>query len=147
LQDEITIRVSTSNDLEFLYNLLKVALGPHVERVYGPWNDEVERAKFFESTQPGSHQIVERAGDPIGCLKIRRMPEEFRLDRVFLLPAFQNLGIGKRLIDQVVSEAKAAGLPVRLRVFRINPARYLYERLGFVVTVVTKTHIHMEKVT
>ncbi len=146
MSNEITIRDATSNDLEFLYNLLKVALGPHVEQVYGPWNDDVERAKFFESTQPASHQIVERAGDPIGCLKIRRMPTEFKLDRVFLLPAFQNLGIGTRLINQVVSEARSAGLPVRLRVFRVNPARYLYERLGFVATGETDTHVLMEKI-
>ena len=39
------------------------------------------------------------------------MPDEIKLDRVFLLPAFQNPGIGTRLIEQVVSEARSAGLP------------------------------------
>jgi GNAT superfamily N-acetyltransferase len=63
----------------------------------------------------------------------------------FLLPAFQNLGIGRWLIDRVVSRARSAGLPVRLRVFRVNPARQLYERMGFVPTHETDTHVHMEK--
>ena len=39
---------------------------------------------------------------------------------------------------------RAAGLPVRLRVFRVNPASRLYERLGFVATGETDTHVLME---
>jgi hypothetical protein len=46
MNDEITTRVSTSSDIEFLYHLIKVALGPYVEQVYGPWKDEVERPKL-----------------------------------------------------------------------------------------------------
>ncbi len=138
------MRVATLEDLEFLYGLLKVSLGPYVEQVYGPWKEEEQRAKFFEFTEPASHQVVERAGERIGCLKVQKFSSEFKLNRVFLLPAFQNLGIGTQLIRRVVSEAHSAGLPVRLRVFRVNPAWGLYERLGFVVTGGTDTHVHME---
>ena len=119
---ETTLRLATAGDVEFLYNLLKVALGPHVELVFGPWKEEEERAKFFEATRPGEHQIVECAGEPIGCLKVQRSSSEFKLNRVFLLPAFQGRGIGSELVRDLVMEAHSAGLPVRLRVFKINPA-------------------------
>ena len=76
---------------------------------------------------------------------MRRLPDEVRLDRVFLLPECQNRGIGTRLVRDVLAEARAAGLPVRLRVFRVNPARRLYERLGFVATGETDTHALMER--
>ena len=141
---EITLRDGTREDLEFLFALLKASLGPYVVKTYGPWAEDEERSRFFGSTQAESHQIVERAGEPIGCLKVVRAPSEVRLQRVFLLPAFQNLGIGTRLIEEVLAEARAAGLPVRLRVFQVNPARRLYERLGFVVTGETDTHVYME---
>ena len=141
---ETTLRLATASDVEFLYNLLKVALGPYVELVFGPWNEEEERAKFFEATRPGEHQIVERAGEPIGCLKVQRSSSEFKLNRVFLLPAFQGRGIGSELVRDLLIEAHSAGLPVRLRVFKINPARRLYERLGFVVTGETEFHVNME---
>ena len=36
------------------------------------------------------------------------------------------------------------GLPVRLRVFEVNPARRFYERLGFRVVGQTDTHTLME---
>ena len=50
---------------------------------------------------------------------------------IALLPDHRGRGIGARLLRDVLHEATAAGLPVRLSVERSNPARSLYERLGF----------------
>jgi hypothetical protein len=36
-------------------------------------------------------------------------------------------------------------VPVRLRVLVVNPAKQLYERLGFVVTETTPEFFYMEK--
>jgi GNAT superfamily N-acetyltransferase len=142
--EEISLRIATAKDLEFLYSLLKAALGPYVEQTYGPWHEEEQRDRFFEFTKPEAHQIVESDGQPIGCLNIEWLPDEVKLKRVFLLPAFQKRGIGSRLVRQVLSEAKLAGLPVRLRVFKVNPAQRLWQRLGFRVSGETDSHILME---
>ncbi len=140
----IARREAREEDLEFLFLLLKAALGPYVEQTYGPWRDEEQRPRFFAATDPAAHEIVELDGRPVGCLAVRRLPEEVKLQRVFLLPAYQNRGIGTQLVRGVLDEARSAGLPVRLRVFRVNPARHLYERLGFVVAGETDTHFLME---
>ena len=76
---------------------------------------------------------------------MRRQSDEIRLFRVFLLPSVQNRGIGTRLVRDLLDEAAAAGLPLRLRVLRVNPARRLYERLGFVLSGETETHFTMER--
>lgn len=141
---KVTRRVAGPSDLEFLFALLEAALGPYVEQTYGPWQEEDQRARFFGSTRPETHEIVELEGRPIGCLKIERRAGEIRLQRVFLLPAHQNRGLGSQLVRELLAEARAAGLPVRLRVFRVNPAQRLYRRLGFVVTGETETHVLME---
>jgi GNAT superfamily N-acetyltransferase len=141
----ITLRDATADDLEFLFSLLRAALGPYVVQTFGPWDDAEQRSRFLASTDPATHRIVELRGRPVGCLALRRLPDEVRLNRVLLLPGFQNRGIGTRLVRDVVGEARAAGLPVRLRVLRVNPARRLYERLGFAVTGETETHFLMER--
>ncbi len=141
---QIILRVAANEDLEFLFSLLRASLGPYVEQTYGPWKDEEQRTRFFASTDPATHRIVELDGRPVGCLAVRWLPDEVRLDRIFLLPAHQNRGIGTHLVREVVAKARAAGLPVRLRVFRVNPARRLYERLGFAATGETETHVLME---
>ena len=87
---------------------------------------------------------MESRGQPIGCLNVEWLSGEVKLKRVFLLPAFQKRGIGSQLVRQVLSEATLAGLPVRLRGFRVNPAQRLWQRLGFVVSGETDSHILME---
>lgn len=131
--------------MEFLFRLLEVALGPYVEQVYGAWNEEEQRERFFETTDPETHEIVEWEGVEIGCLKVAVRAEEIALHRVFLLPAHQNRGIGTRLVRGILAEGERQRLPVRLRVFHVNPAKRFYRRLGFVVTGETETHLLMEK--
>lgn len=143
--DRTSLRVAGQEDLEFLFALLRAALGPYVEQTFGPWKDEEQRARFFESTVPATHQVIELGGRPIGCLDVRWLPDQVKLNRIFLLPAHQNRGIGTQLVREVLSKARSAGLPVRLRVFRVNhPARRFYERLAFVATGETDTHVLME---
>ncbi|MCI0636496.1 MAG: GNAT family N-acetyltransferase [Actinobacteria bacterium] len=144
MTDQIALRVAANEDLEFLFALLRASLGPYVEQTFGPWDDEDQRARFFASTDPATHRVIELDGRPVGCLAVRWLADEVRLDRIFLLPAHQSRGIGTHLVREVVAQACAAGLPVRLRVFRVNPARRLYERLGFATTGETETHVLME---
>lgn len=48
-----------------------------------------------------------------------------------LLPEYRNKGIGTDLITQLQHESDRLAVPLRLSVLRTNPARRLYERLGF----------------
>jgi ribosomal protein S18 acetylase RimI-like enzyme len=143
--EAITLRGAGRDDLEFLFHVFKMSLGPYIEQTYGPWQEDEQRARFFERTKPETHHIVERAGQPIGSLNVTWLPGEVKLNQVFLLPPFQSRGIGSRLVRQVLADAESAGLPVRLRVLKVNPAQRLYERLGFVVNGETDTHFLMER--
>lgn len=139
----VRLRSGTAGDAEFLFALFAAALGPYVERTYG-WDEADQRRRFAEATRPEEHQVVESEGRPVGCLKVRRLPGEIRLDRIFLLPEAQGRGIGSRLVGGVLEGAAEEGLPVRLRCMKVNPARRLYARLGFAVTGSTDTHLLME---
>jgi RimJ/RimL family protein N-acetyltransferase len=61
-----------------------------------------------------------------------------------ILPAHQRKGHGRAAIGIVVREAFAAGRAVTLGVLKNNPARSLYERLGFAAIGATKTHVLMK---
>jgi ribosomal protein S18 acetylase RimI-like enzyme len=47
------------------------------------------------------------------------------------MPEARNLGIGGALIAEVIEQGRSAGVPVGIHVEKLNPARRLYERLGF----------------
>jgi len=61
-----------------------------------------------------------------------------------ILPAHQGQGIGFRIIRQIIDDASSKQKPVYLRVLKVNPARGLYERLGFSVIEETDTHFIMK---
>lgn len=64
--------------------------------------------------------------------------------QIYIAPAHQNRGIGTSLIRELAREARGSGKPLRLRLLSVNPARRLYEREGFKVTLVTPERIFME---
>ena len=47
------------------------------------------------------------------------------------MPEYQGRGTGTAIILDLIAQARALQLPVTLHVLDVNPARSLYERLGF----------------
>ena len=78
-------------------------------------------------------QIIHRATEHLGMLKIDRGPDFWTLIQIQIVPELQGEGIATRLIEQLLSAAHESSVSVRLSVLKTNPARSLYERLGFVV--------------
>lgn len=139
-------RPATADDRDFLYELIRRSLGPHVEATYGAWDDGWQRQHFQETTDPATHEIVERDGCSIGCLCVEEGESELELQRILLLPEHQNQGIGAALMRSVLDAAARSGKSVRLQVFRVSPAIRFYERLGFRRIAETATHVVMRSV-
>jgi ribosomal protein S18 acetylase RimI-like enzyme len=83
-------------------------------------------------------EIICRQGEPVGCFALGRHDDHLYVARIALLARWQRRGIGTALLRRVIAEADERRLPVRLSVLENNPARRLYERLGF--TVVEDRH-------
>jgi ribosomal protein S18 acetylase RimI-like enzyme len=99
------------------------------------------RASARGSIPPVSVVVV--AGNAVGLLRLDRRKDELFLASVELAPEAQRRGLGAEIVRSVLEEAAQRGVPVRLQVLRHNPARRLYERLGFHVVGETATHIEM----
>tara|TARA_B100000029_G_C16725860_1_gene648798 strand:+ start:163 stop:366 length:204 start_codon:yes stop_codon:yes gene_type:complete len=54
-------------------------------------------------------------------------------------------GYGTRIIRGVVHDAEGTGHSIKLQMLKINPARKLHERLGFVVTGTDGPHQVMQR--
>jgi ribosomal protein S18 acetylase RimI-like enzyme len=140
---EISLRQATQNDHDFLYGLVKTTMREYVEPIWG-WDEEWQRAYFQEHFDPTQDQIIVLGGQDIGAISVEIRPEEHFLARLYLLPAYQRYGIGTHLVRSILDKAFAKGLPVTLQVLKGNPAKRLYERLGFAETEETETHYLMK---
>jgi GNAT superfamily N-acetyltransferase len=149
----ITLRPEDSHDEAFLY-LLYASTRAEEVAAWG-W-DETQQEAFlrmqfnaqrqsYEWQYPlAERRIILRDGEPAGRMIVHRADEEFLLVDIAILPEHRNSGIGAALIKGLLDEAALARKPVRLHVGRVNPARRLYERLGFVCISDTGTYFSME---
>lgn len=141
----IRLRPATADDLAFIARVHRASMRPHVERVYGAWDDAEQRARLEASTDPATHEIVELAGEPIGCQWVREHPGTLELVRLYLLPEVQGRGIGSQLLAQLCARADAERVGVRLQVLRGNPAQRFYARHGFELASESSTHFAMAR--
>ena len=74
------------------------------------------------------------AGADIGWLQSRTQDGTFFLAQLFVEAPLQRRGIGTAAMHRLIAEATRAGQAMTLGVVKINPAKRLYERLGFRIT-------------
>lgn len=117
-----------------------------------PQKDAFLRQQFLSQYQhyhkhygDADFQIVECDGRPAGRLCVHRQGREIRIVDIALLPEYRGQGLGTRLLEGVLEEAAAVGLPVTIHVEKHNPAQRLYQRLGFVPVEDKGVHWLMER--
>jgi ribosomal protein S18 acetylase RimI-like enzyme len=137
---ELVIRPAVQDDVELLWDFLAMA-------AYEP---DAETAKALPGVakylvgwpRPGDFGfVVERNGEIIGAAWARRIPaEEFGVPfgddeapkvSIGVKPDARGEGVGEKLMRALIGEAARRGLGLCLSVRCENPARRLYERLGF----------------
>ena len=137
----ISLRPVAGEDSDLLFRVYASTRAEELAPV--PWSDDQKQAflrQQFEAQSAywgahyagGEFSVVEADGVPAGRFYVARLSGEIRLVDVALLPEWRGRGIGSRLIEGLFEESRRSGLPVTIHVEVFNPARALYERLGFV---------------
>jgi len=140
----ISYRAAVDADLDFLWNLHRAAFQEYVDAIWG-WDDADQEQRYRNKFDPAGLQVIQLQGQDAGVLWVEEKADHIYLDYIAILPQFRNQGVGTQVVRQIIATAAAKGLPVALQVLRGNPARRLYERLGFVVTEETAEHFRMAR--
>jgi GNAT superfamily N-acetyltransferase len=114
---------------------------PFCERLYFAEMDHIisqlgldmagQRKSFAQQWEVAEVRIITMSGQDIGWLQTKMTDSALFLGQLYLSGHMQRQGIGTRVLQMLIEEARQAGKPVTLGVVKINPARRLYERLGF----------------
>jgi len=137
----VMLRPATDMDWEFVASVTETCIRKYAELTWGNWVPE-SREDFLSA----SHQIIEYDGDEIGCIALVEEPTAWVLKTFYILPTYQNRGIGAALMRQFIDRANVSGKPIQLRLLRVNPARRFYERHGFVISHSTDERHFMSRV-
>jgi GNAT superfamily N-acetyltransferase len=102
-------------------------------------------ADFRRRWDPAEVRIIMRDGADIGWLQSRVEEGALFLAQLFVDAPLQRRGIGTEVMNGLIAEAGRAHLPVALGVVKTNPAKRLYDRLGFRVTHDDKRKFYMRR--
>ncbi|MEJ5999581.1 GNAT family N-acetyltransferase [Paucibacter soli] len=105
---------------------------------------EAQRRYYAEQYPRALCQIIELDRQPVGRLWVDRRPQALHVLDISLLEAARGRGVGSHCLRALIAEAESEGLQVSIYVELHNPARRLYERLGFRVDGAPRgLHQHM----
>lgn len=135
-QANISLRNATPDDDAFL---LDVYASTRLDELNGTGWDDNQKLTFIRmqflvrerSYHDVESKIILLDDRPVGRMMVDRNDAAILLRDIALLTEYRNSGIGSRLIQELITEAAAAGKEVHLHVLASSPAVRLYERLGF----------------
>jgi ribosomal protein S18 acetylase RimI-like enzyme len=151
---DVTLRPIRDDDREFLFRVYAATREEELAPV--PWTPEqkeaflrmqfdAQHAYYQEHYAGADFDVVLADGEPVGRLYLARWTREHRIVDIAILPAHRNRGLGTELLRRILAEADGAGKPVSIHVEMHNPARRLYDRLGFVPLEERGVYLLMER--
>ena len=137
---EPRLRRVADADRAFLLDLYASVREPELAQVW--WDASAKRAFIAQqfAAQDAHYRrhydgatldVIEVDGEPAGRLYVHRGPRDIRIMDIALIPPFRGRGIGSGLLRALIAEAEVSARTLSIHVEMNNPARRLYERLGF----------------
>lgn len=137
---ELCLRPAEPGDTELLFQIY--ASTRQEELAVVPWDAATKEAflrqqftaqdTFYRATFPdATYDLIVNGDEVLGRLYVDQGEQIWRVLDIALLPDHRGSGIGTGLLGEILAQATQAGKPVQVHVERFNPARHLYDRLGF----------------
>ena len=131
---------------EYLYQTKKDCFKWYVEKLYGEWNDEfqIEFFRNFINEELNDINVIVYQNREIGIFTNKIDKDNKSVIGLFYIDKkFQGRGIGKKILEEQLEKDRENGRDTILQVFKENPARFLYKKVGFEVYDETESHYKM----
>lgn len=143
---EYSFRNCTLDDFDFLFELKKQNFKWYVDKIWG-WNDNDQKKRLKQDLEEhlAHKRIILIDNKEVGIYAVHTTENgDLFINEISILKEYQNKGIGRKILEEQLKENRQKGIRTILQVFKDNPAKSLYEKLGFKVYGETETHYQME---
>jgi GNAT superfamily N-acetyltransferase len=117
-------------DFDFCWPLYRDALQPLSAGVF-VWDDATQQKRVREALADEGASVLVAEQSDAGWLQCSETRFAIHLGHLYLLPEKRNHGLGSGFLAWMSDRARRKGKEFTLDVMKNNPARALYERLGF----------------
>jgi ribosomal protein S18 acetylase RimI-like enzyme len=150
----LAIRSINENDEEVLFKIYAATRMDELE-VTGWTSKQKEdfirqqftaQHSYYQTNYNGAYfWVIEQNDKPVGRLYLHPNYEKnsMRIIDIALLPEFRSKGIGSAILKDILNLAEQQGKKVSIHVESFNPAKSLYERLGFKQRSITNGVYHL----
>jgi|SRR6185437_3317280 len=139
----IELRPAVDDDFVYCRRLYFEQMRWIIERLH--LDRTAQETSFKQQWKSMQVRIIVLDGTDVGWVQTIRENDGLFIGQLFVDSRFQRRGVGTEVMKRLIGEATAFKLAVRLNVARINPARRLYERLGFRVTHEDERKFYMKR--
>lgn len=123
---------ATAEDIPVIFSQAKALVDDYEDRALIDYSKVMNWLERKITDNISSYTRVKMGERKVAYYRLCRDSEQIELDDFYVLPAFQNMGIGTKILEKCLRETE---LPVYLYVFSANKgAIALYQRHGFTVT-------------
>ena len=129
---------------EFSYQVKKAAEGEYIISMFG-WDENVQRDFHDRAWQEQKPDIITYDDEPIGTIATIESEDCIQIGQFFILPDYQNKGIGTYLLKSILDRADRFGKNVTLKFLTNNPVKSLYVRNGFLLVRTSEVAHHMQR--
>jgi hypothetical protein len=79
----VSLRPATSDDAAFARQVAEACMRVYAEQIWGSWDGRADLDLAFD-------EVIQLAGRDIGLIGVDRRSDSWFLDKLYLLPAYQN---------------------------------------------------------
>lgn len=139
------LRDCSVDDADFILELKELCFKWYIEIIYG-WDKADQRQKTINELNrlADKMKVITIDNKDIGITTFYEDTDTYVIGMLMIHPDYQNKGIATSILNKYISIAKAEKKKIILKTYIKNPARRLYERLGFNISHVDETHTHYE---
>lgn len=141
---DVALAPAAAEHVDFALSLYLRTMQPHAAALM-TWDEARQREAFAAQWKPQEARIIRAGGADIGWLQIEIGEAEVMLRHFYIAPEHQRRGAGGEVLRRLIEEYAPTRKPFALAVLKNNPARRLYERLGFSITSEDEVKLTMRR--
>ena len=129
--NSLVLAPSEWGDFEYFYELRRETIAPHCLRLGIQWIENFQRKYHWEVFCPENLRMIVVDSVRIGFVNVWFHEGNDRVGLFSITPAFQNKGIGSRVMEILVREIDQKNHTSILNVLKGSPAHRMYRKFGY----------------
>jgi ribosomal protein S18 acetylase RimI-like enzyme len=128
---DVKLRAAVAADFGFARGVHHAGMRWLGERLHGRWDDVRQDTRFKQKFVVDEVCIIVAGGDDAGYVQTADEAGSIVIKELHVDEAFQNRGIGTKVLRMLLAEARRMAKPMMVTVVTFNPALAFYQRAGF----------------